>query len=155
MACRAGWKEISPTGDTERKVDMSFKIKKVRPLFTSVVTTARTYVGDQHAKVGGVIIDTRKMDGSLNPFQTVVSVGTTVRDVKEGDIVKINTKRYEIVEHVPGAIDEQQNKQATSMAKNVEVPMIVIDDQQYLYLQINDIEYVVTEYEVDEGGLLQ
>ena len=140
MACRAGWKEISPTGDTERKVDMSFKIKKVRPLFTSVVTTARTYVGDQHAKVGGVIIDTRKMDGSLNPFQTVVSVGT---------------KRYEIVEHVPGAIDEQQNKQATSMAKNVEVPMIVIDDQQYLYLQINDIEYVVTEYEVDEGGLLQ
>jgi len=134
---------------------MAFKIKKVRPLFTGVITTAKTYVGDQHAKVGSVIIDTRKMDGSLNPYQTVIAVGTTVRDIKEGDVVKINTKRYQVVEHVPGAVDEEQNKQTTSMAWNVEVPMIVINDQQYLFLQNNDIEYVVEEYEVDEGGLLQ
>ena len=134
---------------------MSFKIKKVRPLFTGVITTARTYVGDQYADVNGIIVDTRKLDGSLNPYQTVIAIGTTVRDIKEGDVVKINTKRYEIVKHVPGAPDEEQHKQTTSMAKDVEIPMIVINDQQYLFLQNNDIEYVVEEYEVDEGGLFQ
>ena len=134
---------------------MSFKIKKVRPLFTGVITTANTYVGDQYADLNGIIVDTRKMDGSLNPYQTVIAIGTTVRDIKEGDIVKINTKRYEIVKHVPGAIDEEQHVQTTSMSKDVEIPMIIIDDQKYLFLQNNDIEYVVEKYEVDEGGLLQ
>ena len=42
---------------------MAFTIKKVRPLFTGVITTARRYVGEQSAKKGGLIIDTRKMDG--------------------------------------------------------------------------------------------
>ena len=134
---------------------MAFVIKKVRPLFTGVITTAKKYVGTQAAKKGGLILDTRKMDGSLNPYQTVVSVGGTVRDVKEGDIVKINFSRYQVVKHVPGAIDEAENKQFMNQNWDVEVPIIVIEDVEYLFLQDRDIEYVVTDYEVDEGGLLQ
>jgi len=134
---------------------MAFVIKKVRPLFTGVITTAKKYVGTQSAKKGGLILDTRKMDGSLNPYQTVVSVGGTVRDVKEGDIVKINFSRYQVVKHVPGAIDEAENKQFMNQNWDVEVPIIVIEDVEYLFLQDRDIEYVVEEYEVDEGGLLQ
>lgn len=134
---------------------MSFKIKKIQPLFTGVVTTAKRYVGDQHADVNGLILDTRKMDGSLNPYQTVVSVGTTVHDIKEGDVVKINFKRYAKAKHTPGAIDEAENKQFDNLSLTYEIPMIVIDGQEYLLLQNNDIEYIVTEYEVDEGGLFQ
>ena len=59
-----------------------FKIKKIRPLFTGVITTAKKYVGDQHTNKSGLIIDTTKMSGSLNPFQTVLAVGTMVSDVK-------------------------------------------------------------------------
>ena len=134
---------------------MSFKIKKIRPLFTGVITTAKKYVGDQHADVGGLIVDTRKMDGSLNPYQTVVSVGTMVKDLKEGDIVKINFKRYAIVKHTPGAIDAAENKQFDNMSWDYEIPIVEIDGVQYLFIQNNDIEYVVEDYEVDEGGLLQ
>lgn len=132
-----------------------FKVKAVRPLFTGVITTAKKFVGDQATKKGSVIVDTRKMDGTLNYYQTVVSVGSTVRDLKEGDIVKINFSRYAKAKHTPGAIDEAQNKQFDNLGWDYEIPIIVIDDIEYLFLQDRDIEYIVTDYEVDEGGLLQ
>lgn len=134
---------------------MAFKIKQIRPLFTGVVTTARKYVGDQSAVVNGLVLDTRKMDGSLNPYQTVIAVGTSVRDVKEGDVVKIDFNRYVKTKHTPGAIDEAENKQFDNMSLTYEIPTIFINDQECLYLQINDLSYVITDYEVDEGGLLQ
>lgn len=134
---------------------MAFKIKKVRPLFTGVITTAKKFIGDQATKKGSVIVDTRKMDGTLNYYQTVVSVGSTVRDLKEGDIVKINFSRYAKAKHTPGAIDEAQNKQFDNLGWDYEIPIIIIEDIEYLFIQDRDIEYVVTDYEVDEGGLLQ
>lgn len=132
-----------------------FKVKGVRPLFTGVITTARRYVGEQAVKKGSVIIDTRKLDGSMNPYQVVYSVGGTVHDIKEGDVVKINFSRYAKAKHTPGAIDEAQNVQSDNLSWTYEIPLIIINDVEYLFLQDRDIEYVVTDYEVDEGGLLQ
>lgn len=131
-----------------------FKIKKVRPLFTGIITTAQKYVGEV-TTAGGLLLDTTRMSGSLNPYQTVVSVGEMCKDIKEGDVVKINFKRYAKAQHLPGAIDEAQNKQFDNMSITYEIPMINLDGQECLFLQSNDIEYVVTDYEVDEGGLLQ
>ena len=134
---------------------MAFTIKKVRPLFTGVITTAKRYVGMQSAKKGSLILDTRKMDGSMNPYQTVYSVGGTVRDIKEGDVVKINFARYAKAKHTPGAIDEAENIQSDNLSWTYEIPVIIINDIEYLFIQNSDIEYVVEEYDVDEGGLLQ
>lgn len=134
---------------------MAFTIKKVKPLFTGVITTARKYVGEQAAKKGGLIIDTRKLDGSLNPYQFVYSVGTTVRDINEGDVVKINFSRYARAKHTPGAIDEAENKQFDNLSIDYEIPVIIINDIEYLFIQDRDIEYIVTDYDVDDGGLLQ
>lgn len=129
-----------------------FKIKKVRPLFTGVVTTARKYVGET-TTAGGLIVDTTKMEGTLNNYQIVTAVGTMVKDLKEGDIVKINYKRYAKAKHLPGAIED--NIQSDNMSVVYEIPMININGEEYLFIQNNDIEYVVEDYEVDEGGLLQ
>ena len=134
---------------------MAFKIKKIKPLFTGVITTAKKYVGMQAADKNGLIIDTRKMDGSLNYYQTVVAVGTSVRDIKEGDVVKINFSRYAMPKHTPGAIDEATNTQFDNMSMTYEIPTIEMDDIVYLNIQDRDIEYIITDYEVDEGGLLQ
>ena len=124
-------------------------------MFTGVVTTAKRYVGEIKTG-GGLILDTTRMAGSLNPYQHVLSVGEMCKDLHEGDIVKINFKRYAKAQHTPGAIDEAQNKQFDNMSITYEIPMINIDDQECLFLQNNDIEYVVEEYEgIDEGGLLQ
>ena len=133
---------------------MAFKIKKIRPLFTGIITTAQTYKGEVTTS-GGIILDTRKLEGSLNPYQTVVAVGSMVHDLKVGDVVKINFKRYEKARHLPGAIDEAENKQFDNLSIGVEVPMVVMNDIEYLFIQNNDIEYVVEDYEVDAGGLFQ
>jgi hypothetical protein len=122
-------------------------------MFTGVVTTARRYVGDTTTK-GGLLLDTTKMEGTMNPFQWVVSVGPMVKDLKEGDIVSINFKRYAKAQHLPGAIEN--NVQSDNLSVVYDIPMINIDGVEYLYLQNNDIEFVVEEYDgIDEGGLLQ
>lgn len=131
-----------------------FNIKAIKPLFTGVVTTAKKYVGELTTG-GGLILDTTRMSGSLNPYQTVIAAGDMCKDLKAGDIVKINFKRYAKANHVPGAIDEAQNKQFDNMSITYEIPMVVLDGQECLMLQSNDIEYIVTDYDVDEGGLLQ
>ena len=133
-----------------------FTIKGVKPMFNGIVTTARRYVGDTTTK-GGLLLDTKKMDGSMNPFQWVVSVSDMVANstgLKKGDIVNINFKRYAKVNHVPGAIEN--NVQSDNMSLSYEIPMIDIEGVEYLFLQSNDIEFIVTDYEgIEEGGLLQ
>lgn len=133
---------------------MAFTIKKVRPLFTGIVTTATKYVGEV-TTAGGLLLDTTRLSGSLNPYQTVIAVGDMCKDLQEGNIVKLNFKRYAKAKHVPGAIDEAENKQFDNMSITYEIPMINLDGQECLFLQSNDVEYVVTDYDVDEGGLLQ
>ena len=127
----------------------------MRPLFTGVIVTATKYVGDVKT-AGGLLLDTTRMDGGLNPYQTIVAVGNMCKDIlHEGDVVKINFKRYAKAKHTPGAIDEAENKQFDNMSITYEIPMVVIDGQEYLFIQSNDIEYVVDDYDVDEGGLFQ
>ena len=41
------------------------------------------------------------------------------------------------------------------MKMSYELPIIIIDGQTCLYMQNNDIEYIVEDAEIDEGGLLQ
>ena len=133
---------------------MAFNIKKIRPLFTGVVTTARKYVGDQTTTKGGLLIDTTKMKGQLNMYQQVVAVGTTVHDVKEGDIVMVNFDRYLTAQHVPGKIEN--NIQSDKFSAKYEIPMVKLDGIDYLFLQQNDIVFVVTEYDgIEGGGLLE
>lgn len=130
-----------------------FKIKKVRPMFTGIIITAKRYVGDIITDSGLVI--TNKMDGQLNVYQTVIAVGSLIKDIKPGDIVRVNFNRYAKAKHVPGKIDAGENTQADNMSYTYEIPMIPIDGEEYLLIQNNDIEYVVEDFEVDEGGLLQ
>ena len=143
-----------PDRSYQKKTKMAFNIKKVRPLFTGVITTANKYVGDITAP-GGLILDAAKSSGTLNNYQTVVAAGKMVTDVKPGDIVCLNFKRYKYVQHLPGTIGED-NVQSDKMLGDYSIPTIMLDGKQHLFIQNNDIEYVVEEYDgIDDGGLLQ
>lgn len=135
-----------------------FKIKKIHPMFTGVVTTATRFVGDQHYKTeSGILYDTRKMDGMMNPLQRVVSVGNMVKDLKEGDIVCIDFSRYAIADHRPGKIEN--NVETDQLGYKYSFPVVNIDGQECLFLQNNDITYYMCpeqgDCEIDDGGLLQ
>lgn len=133
---------------------MAFKIKHVKPLFTGVVTTSNRYVGDTTI-AGGLILDMRHRKGELNPYQTVIAAGPMCTGLKEGDVVKINFKRYFKAKHIPGVIDQEQNTQSDTLQASYEIPIVELDDKECLFIQNNDIEYIVDDYEVDEGGLLE
>ena len=68
-------------------------IKKLKPMFTSIVTTMDKY--DDDILVDGLIDGTRKK-GTIKEYQRVLAVGTVVQGIKEGDLVCINPQRYGI-----------------------------------------------------------
>lgn len=136
---------------------MSFKIKKIKPMFDGVVTTAKRYVGDQFAEhSSGLIIDTTRRDGQLNVYQTVIAAGEIAerQGIKEGAIVLLNFDRYLEVKHVDGRITSD-NVQTDKLSASYAIPMVNLDGQDCLFVHGNDVVYVVEDYEVDEGGLLQ
>lgn len=73
------------------------KLIKVKPLFNRLITTMDTYEEDQYS--GGVLLAVTKQKGSIKEYQTVISVGTTVRDIKVGDVVCIDPTRYMVTKH--------------------------------------------------------
>lgn len=122
-------------------------------MFTGIITTAHVYSDDVRSE-SGLYLGGTKMAGSMNPYQWVIAVGDMVRDIKPGDIVCINFDRYCKVKHVPGKIED--NVQKDNMGYGYEIPCVEIDGRNYLRLQNNDIEYIVTDFELDnDGGLLE
>ena len=74
-------------------------IKKIKPLFTSVVTTGDRFEKDMVSQ--GIIV-AKKDDLKLS--QKVIAVGPAVRDVKEGDMVMIKVDNYAIKKYDKNSI---------------------------------------------------
>ena len=127
------------------------KIKKIIPLFDTLITTAKRYEHDLTTESGLVLAG--RTEGSMNEFQTVVAVGEQCRGIKPGDVVHISFKNYIFVEH-KGAGVGADNVERDKMSIKYEIPVIDVDGMQCLYLKYRDIEYIA-EVEVDGGGLLQ
>lgn len=118
------------------------KLKSIRPMFNKIVTTMDCYEEDQMA---GGIIDTRKTKGSLKEYQTVVAVGSTVRDIKVGDVVAINPTRYAVMEHKDGSL--KNGVISDNMRVGYKFNTITINDKEHLMLYDQDIDFVVLESE--------
>lgn len=120
------------------------KVKKIKPLFNSIVTTMDRY--EEDVTTNGVI-DASKTEGTLKEYQTVLSVGTTVRDIKVGDIVMINPRNYAVRKYSENSIknDIDMNPVITYNFNIVE-----LDGKQCLLLQDRDIDYIIEEYEEDK-----
>lgn len=117
-------------------------IKKVRPLFTKIVTTMDKYEEDQKT---GVLIDTKKQAGAVKEFQKVVSVGTNSAGIKEGDLVCINPSRYAVMKHHKGSLKDGVIEDNPVIGYNL--PIIEINNTPHLLLETQDIEFIVEEYE--------
>lgn len=120
------------------------KVKKIKPLFNSIVTTMDRYEEDV---TNNGVIDASKTEGTLKEYQTVLSVGTTVRDIKVGDVVMINPRNYAVRKYSDNSIknDIDMNPVVTYNFNIVEM-----DGKQCLLLQDRDIDYIIEEYEEDK-----
>lgn len=119
------------------------KIKKIKPMFTHLITTMDRYEEDV-TTVGG-LIDTHKQKGSVKEYQKVVAVGSSVRDIKIGDLVLINPKNYRILKHEKGSMKDGVITDNPVVGYNI--PTVEINGENFMYLDDRDIEYVIEEYE--------
>ena len=118
-------------------------VKKIRPMANYLVTTREMYEEDK--VINGVLTPTR---GTLKEYQKVIAVGPIVRDIKEGDIVKINPMRYAIRKYQEGSLKDGIISENPVTHYNFNT--IELDHIQHLLLTSNDIEYIVEEYEEEK-----
>ena len=107
-------------------------------MFNKLVTTMDCYETDQ--MVNGVI-DTRKTQGSLKEYQTVVAVGSTVRDIEVGDVVAINPTRYAVMKHEDKSL--KNGVIGDNMVMGYKFNTITLNDKEHLMLYDQDIDFVV------------
>lgn len=122
-------------------------IKKVKPMFNGLVTTMNKYSDD--VKVSGTnIIDSSKTN-TVKEYQTVVAVGPMVRGIEVGDTVFINPKRYAIMKHKAGSLQDGVIKDNPVIGYNFDI--VEIEGVDHLYLQDGDIKFVAEVEEFDEN----
>lgn len=121
-------------------------IKKIKPMFTALITTMDKYEHD--IITDGGLIDTSKQQGCLKEYQRVVAVGTTVRDIKEGDLVCINPTRFAVRKHKNGSLKD--GVISDNPVIDYKFDIVEMNNTPYLLLQDRDINFIVEDYEEDE-----
>ena len=119
------------------------KIKSIKPMFDSLVTTMNKYEDDGFKN--GVIV---KQAGSLKEYQTVLAVGPAVRNIEVGDKVMSNPSRYAKMKHNEGSL--KNGIVADNPIIGYEFRTVTINDEECLYLQSQDIMYSFEGEEVED-----
>ena len=119
------------------------KIKSIKPMFDSLVTTMNKYEDDGFKN--GVIV---KQAGSLKEYQTVLAVGPAVRNIEVGDKVMINPSRYAKMKHNEGSL--KNGIVTDNPIISYEFRTVTINDEECLYLQSQDIMYSFEGEEVED-----
>lgn len=129
------------------------KIKTIKPLFTSIVTTGDKFEKD--VTVGGIIQQDQKK-GDLKLYQKVLAVGSAVRDIKVGDMVMINPIAYVRKKY---SKDSVQNDMDNNPTLSINIPTVPVTDekgntQECLLLTDRDIQFVFEGEEVNESIII-
>ena len=112
------------------------KIKKIKPMFNRILVTADKYEKD--VKQGGVVVVTA---GTLKEYQKVISVGDTVRGIKEGDFVLINPARYAVKKHKEGSLKDGIVSDNPVVSYNFNF----VDEASKITLKVGGTEYIVNQ----------
>lgn len=119
------------------------KIKSIKPMFDSLVTTMDRYESDGYEN--GVIVN---QAGSLKEYQKVIAVGPTVRNIEVGDMVMINPIRYAKMKHKEGSL--KNGIVTDNPVIGYEFKTVTINDEKCLYLQSQDIMYSFEGEEIND-----
>ena len=120
-------------------------IKKIKPLFTAVVVTAKVYHADYK---GGSILSPKA--GKLMEYQEVIAVGDSCRGIEVGNLVCIDLSNYADWKYKKNSIKSDM-EELTNEIIGYHVPQITIDGKKCLYLDTRDIKYIVEEYDDKEN----
>ena len=117
------------------------KVKDIRPVYTRLITTANKY---EETQMNGNLIDVNKMEGRYKEYQTVVRVGSAVREVKEGDVVLIDPSRYMKRKFSDNSLRQDF---VENPIVEINIPTVTMNDEDYFMIEERDIAYVIADSE--------
>lgn len=120
------------------------KLNKIKPLFNFLVTTMDKYKETQFIP-GTNLIDTTKIENRVKEYQTVLAVGSAVRDIKVGDVVCIDPKNYAVFKYKKGSTQESMEEYKNTVV-GYSFPVVELEDTPCLLLTDRDIQFVVESY---------
>lgn len=120
------------------------KVKKIKPMFTSLITTMDKY--EEEIKTADGLVDTTKQVGGLKEYQKVLAIGDSVRGIKVGDLVCVNPSRFAVRKHQAGSLKDGIVSDNPITTYNFDV--VEMDEKQCLLLQDRDIDFIIEDYEV-------
>ena len=112
-------------------------------MFTALITTMDKYEHDMMSGAG--LIDVTRREGSLKEYQRVLAVGSSVRDIKVGDLVWVNPTRFGVRKHQEGSLKDGVVTDNPIITYNFDV--VEMDGKQCLLLQDRDIDFIIEEWE--------
>lgn len=123
-------------------------VTEIKPLFNHVLTTADKF--DKDMVQSGVIVANK---GDLKLWQKVVAVGSTVRDIKVGDMVMIIPDHFAVKKYNKNSV---QNDLDNNPVLSYNFPFETIDDENgdpvdHLYISDNDVRYVFKGEEKEDN----
>ena len=126
------------------------KIKSIKPLFTSILTTGEKYSEDM--RENGIIVANK---GDLKTYQTVLAVGPSIRDINVGDKVMIDMMHFAVMKYDPNSL---KNDMDLNKAVKWNIPWVVIDDENgthdCLLISDRDVKFVFEGEETNESIIL-
>lgn len=126
--------------------NIMIRVKKLRPLFTALLTTMDLY--DEDTVRAGGIIDPTKQKGTVKEYQKVVAVGDSVRGIKVGDLVCIDATRFAVRKHKDNSI--KTDIEGGNPVLEYRFDIVEMDGKNYMLLQDRDIQFIIDEYEETE-----
>lgn len=123
--------------------NIMIRVKKLRPLFTALLTTMDLY--DEDTVRAGGIIDPTKQKGTVKEYQKVVAVGDSVRGIKVGDLVCIDATRFAVRKHKDNSI--KTDIEGGNPVLEYRFDIVEMDGKNYMLLQDRDIQFIIDEYE--------
>ena len=128
-------------------------IKSVKPLFTSILTTGDKYEKD--GTRGGIIMQEEKK-GDVKLYQKVLAIGSSVRDIKVGDLVMINPINYVVRKYDKNSI---QNDMDNNPKIAIKIPTVIVDDEhgeshECLLINDRDVQFVFEGEEASDSIIL-
>lgn len=126
-------------------------VTKIKPLFDHLLITADRF--DKDMIHNGVIVAGK---GDLKLWQTVVAVGSVVRDIKVGDKVMINSNDFAVKKYNKNSV---QNDLDNNPVLTYNFPFETVDDEKgnpkdYLYISDRNVKYVFEGTEKDDSLIL-
>lgn len=118
-------------------------------MFNGIITTMEKY--EEDVVDNGVIT---RHKGAIKEFQKVVAIGNQVREVKVGDLIKIDPDAYKVLKHKEGSLKDGVIEDNVVIGYNFKT--VKIDGINHLYIYDRDVEYIISDYEeMDTSGIIK